>query len=90
MYHDSVCSSVSVSVTSHSFIETAERIELVFLAWKLLSTNPTLCLQKLRVLPNIRVLSSGTLVVGTFATASRLCCQQSSSTVELVDHTYDG
>jgi len=26
----------------------------------------------------------------TFTAASRLCCQQDSSTVELADHTYDG
>jgi len=38
----SVCLSVSVSVTSRSSVETAERIELV-LAWELNSTSPTLC-----------------------------------------------
>ena len=37
-----VCLSVSVSVTSRSSIETAERIELV-LAWELPSAYPTLC-----------------------------------------------
>jgi len=41
----------------------------------------------------ITVLPSGTLPqtldLENFATASR-CCQQNSSTVELVDRTYDG
>jgi len=33
---------------------------------------------------------SQTLDLQNFAAASRLCCQQNSSTVELVDYTHDG
>jgi len=74
-------------------IKTDGRIELVF-AWKLPSTYPTPCCQEIRVSAKIRALPSGilsqTLDLENFATASRSCCQQNSSTVELVDHTYDG
>jgi len=33
---------------------------------------------------------SQTLKLENFATASQSCCEQNSSTVELVDHNYDG
>jgi len=52
-----------------------------------------LCSNEIRVPPKIRVLPSGTLPnildLENFATASRSCCQQNSSTVEFVDHIYD-
>jgi len=50
----------SLSVTSRSSVNTAERIELVS-AWELSSTYPTLCYKRIRVCPNISTLSSGTL-----------------------------
>jgi len=61
-----------------------------YLAWRLPSTYPNVCIRKIRVLP------SGTLSrtpdLENLATASRLRCQQhsssSSSTVELVDDIY--
>jgi len=64
-----------------------------FLTRELPSTYPTLYSQEIRVSPKIRALPSGTspktLDLENFATASRWCGQQNSSTVELVDHTYD-
>jgi len=87
----SVC--LSVSVKSRSSTETAERIELI-LAWELPSTYPTQCYKEIRVSPKIRVLPSGTtsqtldLIFPRHVDRSH--CQQNSSTVELVDHTYDG
>ena len=45
------------------------------------------CLQN-RVLPSWNM--SHSLDLENFATASRSCCQQNSSTVELVEHTDDG
>jgi len=59
---------------------------------------PTLCCELacegIWVHPKIRVLPSATLSqtldLENFATASQLCCQQNSSTVEFVGHTYDG
>ena len=50
--------------------------------------NSSTCVSKVRVLPS-RTLSE-TLDLDNFATARRSCCQQKSSTVELVDHAYDG
>jgi len=62
-------------------------------ARRLPSTYPTLSCKEIRVSPKIMVLPSGslsqTLDVDNFATASRSCCQQNSSTVELADRTYD-
>jgi len=64
-----------------------------FLTRELPSTYPTLYSQEIRVSPKIRALPSGTspktLDLENFATASQWCGQQNSSTVELVDHTYD-
>ena len=52
------------------------------------SFHPTLCCKKIRYL-KIRTLPPGTLPqtldLENFATANRSCCQQNSSTVELVD-----
>ena len=49
--------------------------------------------KKILVRPQIRILPSGslfqTLDFKNIATASRCFCQRNSSTVELVDHTYD-
>jgi len=59
--------SVCQSVTSRCSIETAERIWLVFLAWKLPSTYPTLCCKEIQVPSTIIVLRTG-----TFAPNSRL------------------
>ena len=44
---------LSVSVTSRSYVEMAERIELV-LAQELSSTYPTLCCKEIRIPPKIR------------------------------------
>ena len=55
-----------------------------------------LCCKEIRLSPKIRVFPSATLSqiflleLKNFARASQSCCQQSSRTVELVDHTYDG
>ena len=52
-----------------------------------------LCCKEIRVSPKIRVFPSATLsqilYLKGFARVSRSCCQQSSWTVEIVDHTYD-
>ena len=58
-------------------------------------TYPKLCYKEIRVsLQKIRVLPSGTLPQilhsESFTAVGRWCGQQNSSTVELVDHTYDG
>jgi len=69
-----------------------ESISSWFLAWELPSTHPILCYKEILVPPKLKVLSSGTLSqtldLENFATASRWCCEQNSSTVELVDYTY--
>ena len=55
-----------------------------------------LCCKEVRVSPKIRVFPSATLSqiffldLKNFSRACQSCCQQSSSTVEVVDHTYDG
>ena len=60
------------------------------------STYPTMCYKDIPVHAKIRfgLLPSGTLSqtldLEIFATASRWCCQQNSSTVELVDHSHEG
>ena len=64
------------------------RIELV-LACRLPCTNHTLCYSKIRVLkitvrPTASVTLSQTVNLDNFSTASRSCCQQNSSTVELL------
>ena len=67
-----------------------------FLEWRPPSAYPTLSYKELWVSPKTKVLPSGTLSqtrdFEDFATASRSCCRQnsssSSSTVELVDDTY--
>jgi len=63
----------------------AARIELVF---DLPTTYPTLRYKQIRVSP--KIILSQTLHLGNFSTASQSCCQQKSSTIELVDHSYDG
>jgi len=64
-----------------------------FVAWKLLSTHPTLCGKEISVSPKLGYFPLELCPnpgLKNFATASRLRCQQnsSSSTVELVDDTY--
>jgi len=65
-----------------------------FLVWMIRSTYPTLYFKEIRLSPKLRHLELyPTLLLWTlenFATVSRSSCQQNSSTVELVDHTYDG
>jgi len=65
-----------------------------FLVWMIRSTYPTLYFKEIRLSPKLRHLElCPTLLLWTlenFATVSRSSCQQNSSTVELVDHTYDG
>jgi len=85
-----VCPSVrpSVGIVSKRLDEPS-----LFLARRLPSTYPTPCYEEIRVPLKIRVLSCGTLSqtldLENFATASRSCYQQNSSTVEPADHTYD-
>jgi len=50
------------------------------------SIYATLCCKESRISPKIRVLPSGTLS----QTLDFKKCRHSKSTVELVDHTYDG
>jgi len=78
-----LCLSVCLSVTSQSCIETDERIEQ-FLTWELPSTYPILRYKQILVFS--KTLSQD-VNLQNFATASRSCCQQSSSTIELVDYT---
>ena len=56
--------------------------------------SPTVYYNEIRVSTELRILLYGTLSrtldLDNFAVASRSCSQQNSSTVELVDHTYDG
>ena len=63
------------------------------LAWRLLSTYPTMCCKKIRTSPKLSVLSSRTFSETAerenFATANRSRCQQNSSRMELAD-TCDG
>jgi len=66
-----------------------------FVAWKLLSTHPTLCGKEISVSPKLGYFPLELCPnpgLKNFATASRSRCQQnsssSSSTVELVDDTY--
>jgi len=73
-------------------IETAQRIQLGFgtgasfnISHNVLWGNSSI--SKIRVLPSGTL--PQTLHLENFATASRSCCQQNSSTVELVDHTYE-
>ena len=70
-----LCLSVRLSVTSRCSVETAERIELVFLAGELPSTRPTLREKEIPFSPKIRALPSGilshTLELENFATAYR-------------------
>ena len=61
-----------------------------FLAWRFLSIDSILCFKEMWVSRKIKVLLSGTLNLENFAIASRSCCQQNLSTVELLDHTYGG
>ena len=73
------------------------------MAWELSTTYPKLYFKEIRVSPKIRVLPSETAPDSglkfrklpqtldlNFATASRWCGRQNSSTVELSDHTDDG
>ena len=67
------CPSVCLSVTSRCSIKMDELVNLV-LAWRLLSTSPTLCFKEIQISTKIRVLSSGTfpkLRTGNFAMAYR-------------------
>jgi len=83
------------SATNRSSIETAGRIELV-LAWEIIPAPISLCVirNSVRLPARIRVLSCGTLSqtvdLDNFAMSCRWCCQQNSTTVELMDHSYDG
>jgi len=83
-----VCLSASLSVKSKYCIETTGRTEIFF---DIKASFHTLCYN--RVPPKPRVFLSGTLSQTldseNFAAAIRSCCQQNSSTVELVDNTYD-
>ena len=80
--------SVSLSFTSPSSTKMFKRIAL-FLAWRLLSTFPLLCLTEIRVSSKLRNFPQ-TLDLENLVTVSRSCYQQNLSTVETVDHTYDG
>jgi len=84
---------LSVSLTNRHCSETAGRIKLV-LAQMLSYSCPTLSCKESQVSLEIAALPSvtlsQTLYVENVATASRSCCQQSSSTVESVDSTCDG
>jgi len=78
-----------LSVTSRNSIKMVEYMELVLGV----VASFDLCCGNSGSLENTSALPSGTLSqtldLNNFATASRLCCQN-SSTVELVHHTYDG
>ena len=89
------CPCPCLSQAGISCMETTGRIRLVLL-WRLPSTYHTLCYekfgyrQKRRYFPQELCSKVQTPDFKNFATASRSCCQQNSSTVELVDlHTYD-
>ena len=92
-----VCSSVCLSVTSRYCIIVSKRLygSNWFLSWRLSITYAIQkrCCKKIRVSLKVRLLISGTvsqtLDLENFATASRSRCQQNSSTVQLVDDTYD-
>ena len=72
-----------MSVTSRSSIETSQRIELP-------STYPTVVYKEILVPPKTRALPPGTLFQTLDFLEFRWFSKQNSSTVELVDHTYDG
>jgi len=88
------CVSICLSVPLRRyFIQTTGQIELVLRG----GFRPSILhcvlmkfdyLQKIRALPSETL--SQTLDLENFATTSRSCCQQNSSTVELVDHSHDG
>jgi len=93
LYAITLCTSASVFVTSRSSIETDERIELVS-ACELSSADLTLCFKEILVSSKITVgyfslelRRKLCMDLENFATVSRWCCRQNSSTVELVDHT---
>ena len=80
-------SRVCLFVIRQYHIETTGWIELFF--WREGSTYSiyaTLCCKESRVSPKMRVLPSGTLS----QTLDFKKCRHSKSTVELVNHTYDG
>ena len=92
-----VCSSVCLSVTSRYCIIVSKRLygSNWFLSWRLSITyaiQKRRC-KKIRVSLKVGLLISGTvsqtLDLENFATASRSRCQKNSSTVQLVDDTYD-
>ena len=68
------------------FHETDEQIELVFGMVHCVMVLENSGTSKIRVLPSL----SPNLDKENFATASQWCCQQNSSTVELVDWTRRG
>jgi len=82
----SVCLSVRPSVTSRYCIERNGRNPAGFGTEASSHLSYTLRYDEIRVSPKIRVLPSGTLSqtpdFENFATASRSCCQNNSSTVQ--------
>ena len=83
---------VCVCVTSRYWLDESSWV----LACRSSSTCYILFYKEIRAFAKIMVLSSGTLSQTLnfeweiFATASRSCCQQNSSTAEFVGYTYDG
>jgi len=85
---DTRCYRHNPSVTSRYTLSKRLDGSSWFVAWRFLSIYPTLYYKETQVCPKIKVLSSITL---DFHDKSIVywCCQQNSSTVELVDDTYD-
>ena len=92
-----VCLSDCLSVrhmTLSYYIETTTRIGLRLIFGTEASFDISYTVLKFVYFQKLRVLPSGTLLqtldLENFATASRWCGRLNSSTVELVDHTYEG
>jgi len=84
----SVCPSVCLSVTSR-YCTKNDQTDRAGFGLDLLLTYCKLCYKEIRLLPKIRVFPTGTLPK-IHAAASQRCGEQNSSTVELVDYSYDG
>jgi len=86
-----VCPSVRLS---HIVSERHDESGWFFGVEASFNVSYTLGCKKIRASPKIRVASLGNFVPNSglresFATTRRSCCERNSSTVELVDHTYD-
>jgi len=94
VYAMAPCPSVCIRLSQVGVLSKRLKKSSWFLARGASFNLPNTVFKKIRVSPKIKVLPSGTLPrtldLENIATASQSCCQQNSSTVELIDHTYDG